>query len=108
MNRPSENWILDPCRGGACPARRTRSSLNNRWATQGSPLHGWWIALLLGFLAPPLSALDMELLRSNGASFIRGEERLPIRSLDIPKLLGMQDSAREAAMDRAAAAGFNA
>jgi hypothetical protein len=57
--------------------------------------------------APPAVA-GLEFLGDNGRSFSLPGQRLPLRCLDLPGLLALGEAQRAQALDRAAAAGFNA
>jgi hypothetical protein len=46
-------------------------------------------------------------LHSNGAVFVSGDERMPLRCLDAPNLLQLAAPDQNALLDKAAAAGFN-
>lgn len=55
---------------------------------------------------PPVAGL--ETLGDNGRSFSLPRQRIPLRCLDAPGLLGLNDGQRAQLLDKAAAAGFNA
>ncbi|HTB33380.1 MAG TPA: hypothetical protein VK842_00820 [bacterium] len=73
-----------------------------------------WISLALLALALPLAAdgppavAGQERLFDNGRGFTTLTQRLPIRCLDVPGLLGLGADAQAKILDHAAAAGFNA
>jgi hypothetical protein len=65
------------------------------------------LSLLLSAAPGLAQAFELVPLKNNGATFIRGEDRMPLRCLELEGLLEMPDADAEQALDRAAAAGFN-
>lgn len=65
------------------------------------------LLVLAWLLASGAWGIQLEPLKSNGAIFYRADERLPLRCLDAPALLGLPAAEQEALLDKAAAAGFN-
>jgi hypothetical protein len=65
------------------------------------------LRLLIALALGRCTAAPLERLRNNGALFVRGEDRMPLRCLEAADLLSRAPSAQDAELDRAASAGFN-
>jgi hypothetical protein len=65
------------------------------------------LRLLLALALGHASAAPLERLRNNGALFVRGEDRMPLRCLESAGLMDKDSASQDQELDRAAAAGFN-